>query len=123
MSVNSRQDLIEYCYRKLGSPVIQINVDPDQVEDRIDDALQFCSLYHFDGTEKTYLKHQVTEDDMQRKYLEVPDGVMSISSIFHTGGWSSSDMFSFFVCLYYSTVISLGVFVARSRTLNTSSHT
>lgn len=60
MAINSRQELIEYCLRRLGHPVIEINVDEDQVEDRIDDALQYFQEYHFDGVERTYIKHQVT---------------------------------------------------------------
>jgi len=51
----TRQTFKDYCLRRLGHPVIQINVDDDQVEDRIDDALQFFEDYHFDGVEKTYL--------------------------------------------------------------------
>ena len=54
----TRQTFKDYCLRRLGHPVIQINVDDDQVEDRIDDALQFFEDYHFDGCEKIYMKHQ-----------------------------------------------------------------
>ena len=60
MALSSRQELIDYCLRRLGFPVIEINVDEDQVNDRIDDALQMYQEYHFDGTEKTFFKHQVT---------------------------------------------------------------
>jgi hypothetical protein len=63
MTIASRQDLIDYCLRRLGSPVIEINVDDDQVSDRIDDALQFYREYHFDATEKVYLKAEVTASD------------------------------------------------------------
>ena len=56
----SRSDLQEYCLRRLGKGVIDINVSTDQVEDRTDEALQFFQEYHFDGVEKTYLKHKVT---------------------------------------------------------------
>lgn len=59
MAITTRAGLIDYCLRRLGSPVIEINVDDDQVSDRIDDALQFWSEYHFDGTERIYLKAQV----------------------------------------------------------------
>ena len=61
---NSRDSLIEYCLRKLGAPVIEINVDPDQLEDRLDDALQMWQEFHADGTIRTYLVHQVTADDL-----------------------------------------------------------
>jgi hypothetical protein len=60
MALASRQDLIDYCLRRLGFPVIEINVDDDQVSDRIDDAIQFWQEYHFDGTERAYIKHQLT---------------------------------------------------------------
>lgn len=60
MAISSRQGLIDYCFRRLGFPVIEINVDDDQVSDRIDDALQYFQEYHFDGVERIYLKHQIT---------------------------------------------------------------
>jgi len=57
---NSKQTLIDFCLRSLGSPVIEINVDDDQVDDRIDEALQFYQNYHMDGIERVFLKHKVT---------------------------------------------------------------
>lgn len=57
---NSRQTLKDYCLRQLGAPVLEINVDDDQVEDAIDDSLQLYQDYHFDATEKILLKHLVT---------------------------------------------------------------
>lgn len=59
MPVSSRQELVEYCLRRLGAPVIEINVDEDQVSDRVDDALQFFREYHYDGVERMFLKQQV----------------------------------------------------------------
>jgi hypothetical protein len=56
----TRSDLQEYCLRRLGKGVIDINVSTDQIDDRTDEALQFFQEYHFDGVEKTYLKHKVT---------------------------------------------------------------
>ena len=61
---NSRETLIEYCLRRLGEPVIEINVDPDQLEDRIDEALQYYQEFHSDATYRTYLKHQITAADI-----------------------------------------------------------
>ena len=58
--MSTRQELIDYCLRRLGEPVIEVNVDDDQVSDRIDDALQHWNEYHFDGTERTYVKHKLT---------------------------------------------------------------
>ena len=62
MALSSRQDLIDYCLRRLGFPVIEINVDEDQISDRIDDALQFWYEYHFDGRQKTFISHKITGD-------------------------------------------------------------
>ena len=63
---NTRTTLKEYCLRNLGKPVIDINVDDDQVEDRLDEALQYFSQYHSDGVERMYLKYKVTADDVTR---------------------------------------------------------
>ena len=68
---NSRGTLKEYCLRNLGKPVIDINVDDDQVEDRIDEALQYFSQYHYDGIERMYLKYKVTADDVTRMRANV----------------------------------------------------
>ena len=65
----SRATLIEYCKRRLGDPVIEINVDDDQVEDRVDEALQYYQEYHSDATVRTYLKHQVTATDVSNEYI------------------------------------------------------
>ena len=61
-ALSSWQDLIDYCLRRLGFPVIEINVDEDQISDRIDDALQFWYEYHFDGRQKTFISHKITGD-------------------------------------------------------------
>ncbi len=58
-SPNSRQGLIEYCLRKLGKPVLEVNVDDDQIGDLVDDALQYFHERHFDGIERVYLKHKL----------------------------------------------------------------
>ena len=70
-AANSRATLIEHCKRRLGAPVIEINIDPDQEEDRVDDALQLYQEYHSDATIKTYLKHQVTATDISNKYIPI----------------------------------------------------
>jgi len=69
-TINTRQDFKDYCLRRLGAPVIDINVDDDQVEDRIDDAIQYWQDYHFDGTQKFYWIHTVTQTDINNKYLD-----------------------------------------------------
>lgn len=72
MTVSSRQGLIDYCLRRLGFPVIEINVDDDQVSDRIDDALQYFQEYHFDGVERLYLTHQVTTAELKFTGITAP---------------------------------------------------
>ena len=72
MAISSRQGLIDYCLRRLGFPVIEINVDDDQVEDRIDDALQYFQEYHFDGVERLYLTHKVTTAELKFSGLSSP---------------------------------------------------
>jgi hypothetical protein len=78
----SRAELALYCKRKLGFPVIEINVDDDQVDDRIDEALQFFEDYHFDGTEKIYMKHQITAEDINRRWIYAPDAVTFVTGVF-----------------------------------------
>jgi len=72
MTISTRQTLIDYCLRRLGFPVIEINVDEDQVSDRVDDALQYFQEYHFDGVERTYLKHQITGNTLKFSGLSSP---------------------------------------------------
>lgn len=86
----TRQELIDYCLRRLGSPVIEINVDDDQLEDRIDDALQFYQEYHTDATMRIYLKHQVTQDDIDNKYITLNDNILYVKRVFPVQDTSSS---------------------------------
>ena len=74
----SREQLKQYALRKLGKPVIEINVDDDQLEDRLDEALQYFSQYHYDGVERVYLKYQVTQADVDR--IKSPESDTSISA-------------------------------------------
>lgn len=78
----TRQQLIDYCLRALGHPVTVINVDPDQLEDRIDDALQFFQEYHFDATEKIYMKHYVSQTDIDNQYIDLTQtsGIVSANA-------------------------------------------
>lgn len=81
MAVSSRQNLKEYALRALGAPVVEINVDDDQLEDRIDEALEFFRLYHYDGIEKMYLKHQVTQEDIDNKYIPMSPLVYGVTRV------------------------------------------
>ena len=78
MAITTRQNLIDYCLRRLGAPVTEINVDDDQVSDRIDDAIEFFQEYHFDGVEKVFLKHTITQTDIANEYIAVVDAVISV---------------------------------------------
>ena len=106
--ITTRETLKQYALRALGKPVIEINVEDDQVEDRIDEALQYFAQYHYDGVERMYLKYQVTADDVTRarsdetlstvtdtadstvtasfkegkNYIPMPSNVMSVVQIF-----------------------------------------
>ena len=106
--ITSRETLKQYCLRALGKPVIEINVEDDQVEDRIDEAVQYFAQYHYDGSERMYLKYQVTADDITRarsnetlstvtdtadstvtssfkegkNYIPMPSNVMSVLQVF-----------------------------------------
>jgi hypothetical protein len=85
-SVTSRQGLIDYCLRRLGQPVVEINIDDDQLDERVDDALEFFQEYHFDGVEKVFLKHVITADDITNEFIPMgdpasPDGGPVISVV------------------------------------------
>lgn len=94
----TKEEFKEYCLRKIGKPVININVDDDQIDDRIDEALEFYYDYHYDGVEKYYYKHQLTQQDKDNKYLEIPDseGIIGVIRIFPIGDPSmrSDDIFN-----------------------------
>jgi hypothetical protein len=109
---STRQELVDYCLRRLGAPVLEINVDDDQIDDLVDDALQYFHERHFDGVERMYLKYQITQEDIDRgrgkgengvgivtttgtsntnlsfdfyessNYIQVPDSVIGIEKIF-----------------------------------------
>ena len=98
----SKAELIEYCERQLGAPVLQINMDATQKDDIIDQALQYYHEYHFDGVERMYLKHKFTAAEVTRfnesdatstsadgtswekrnNYIEVPELVIGIQKVF-----------------------------------------
>ena len=87
--ITTRDDLIDYCLRSLGSPVVEINVDSDQIEDRVDEAIEYFRQYHYDGIEKLYLKHQITSTDITNKYITIPDLVYGITKVHPIAGSAS----------------------------------
>jgi len=112
---NTKATLKEYCLRALGKPVIDINVDDDQVDDRIDEAVQYFCQYHTDGVERMYLKYEVTADDVTRmttdssesitqgsvtttwkqgsNFLVVPASVISVVNVFPLSDRANLNMF------------------------------
>lgn len=77
----SRQGLIDYCLRKLGHPVVEINVDEDQIEDRIDEAFQYYRDFHYDAVEKVYLKELMTSNTISQEYITLSDSIIGVERV------------------------------------------
>ena len=117
-SPNTKAALKEHCLRSLGKPVIDINVDDDQVDDRIDDALQYFAQYHYDGVERMYLKHKITQAEIDRAatntsvtatdtadssinaswlegngFIPIPESVLSVVKVFDFTDKNTTNMF------------------------------
>jgi len=82
MKPTSRQELIQYCFRRLGQGAIDINVTAEQADDRIDDTLDYFTEFHFDGVEKQYLSMLVTANVMANQYFTMPNNVFNVTRIF-----------------------------------------
>ena len=78
----SRTDLRDYCLRRLGFPVIEINVDLDQVEDRIDEAITLWQQFHFDAVKKVYVSHTITDTDVTNGWFAMDTAVIGVTRIF-----------------------------------------
>jgi len=90
MAITTRQGLIDYCLRALGEPVVEINVDDQQVEDRVDEAIEYFRQYHYDGIEKVYLKHLVTQDDVTQKSIPINDLIYGVTRVFPIAAGTST---------------------------------
>ncbi len=92
----TRNQFKEYCLKKLGHPVIQINVSDEQLEDRIDEAVSFYNDYHYNGAQHLYLKHLLTEEDIENGYITVPNRLVGVVRIFDLSSsiTSGSGMFN-----------------------------
>jgi hypothetical protein len=84
--VTSRANLKDYCLRKLGFPVITINVDDDQLDDRIDDAISLFQQFHVDATQKIYIAYQLTANDVTNQYVTLPNTVIGVNNIYPIAG-------------------------------------
>ena len=91
----SKSTFKEYCLRQLGKPVIDINVDDEQLEDRINEAIAYYRDYHFDGTERVFYKHQATATDIENGYITIPNSINGVSGVFTLGGtYSVNNLFN-----------------------------
>jgi len=91
----TREEFKEWCLRKLGKPVIEINVDQDQVDDRVDEALSFWYDYHYDGTQYMFHLHQVTANNISDGYITLPENIIGVSDIFDIGdALSTNNLFN-----------------------------
>ena len=86
----TRQELIDYSLRRLGEPVVEINVADEQIDDLVDDALQYFQERHFDGVERMYLKYKLTEDDINRGKATNETGSSNTLGITTTSGISTT---------------------------------
>ena len=78
----NREEFKEHILRKIGAPVIEINVSDEQVDDRVDEALSFWNDYHYNGSQLIYLKHQVIQDDIDNGYIQLPEDILGVSNVF-----------------------------------------
>jgi hypothetical protein len=91
----SRDEFREFCLRRLGAPLLEINVADDQVEDCIEMAFSYYYDYHYDATEKVYLARQVTQEDIDNKYLSIEDSVIGVTNILPIGNsYSTNNLFN-----------------------------
>ena len=86
----TKQELIDHCLRKLGAPVLEVNVSDEQLDDCIDDAIQYFQERHFDGVERMYLKYKITQDDLDRGRANAPSGTGMVATTGTGGGFSNT---------------------------------
>jgi hypothetical protein len=109
---STRQEFKDYCKRRLGYPVINIEVDDEQIEDRIDDALAKFRDYHYDGSEHVYYRHIVTQQDKDNEYITLPEEYFGVISVFDIGDSINSsnlfnDLFDFSSATYAPYVMAM----------------
>ena len=79
---STRQTHIDYCLRRLGDPVIEINVDDDQLEDRVDESLEYFREYHSEALQRTFLKHLVTATDVTNEFITIDSAITQVTKLF-----------------------------------------
>ena len=103
----SRIELKEYCLRALGKPVIQINVENDQLEDRLEEGLQMYQEFHGDATIKTYLKHEISQTDIDNEYVTLTEATIGVMAVFPLDSGSTKNMFDVRYQLYLNDIYDL----------------
>jgi hypothetical protein len=103
---STRQELIDYCLRKLGAPVLEINVAEEQIEDLVDDAIQLFNERHFDGVYQTYLKYEITQQDIDRGRAKGISGVGVASTSVTTNIVGTATTFNYYESSNYLQVPS-----------------
>lgn len=86
----TREEFKDYILRKIGAPVIEVNVAEEQVEDRVDEALSFWNDYHYNGSQLVYIRHQLNAEDVANKYITLPEKLLGISKVFDLSSSISS---------------------------------
>ena len=118
---STRQELIDYCLRQLGAPVLEINVDDDQIDDLVDDALQYFTERHFDGVEKMYLKYKITQGDIDRGRATGTSGVGIVTTTGTSNIVGTATTFSFYETSNYIQVPDSVVGIEKIFKFDTSS--
>ena len=105
----TRAELVSHCLRRLGEPVLEVNVDEDQIEDRVDEALQFYQEYHSDAIVKNYYKYAIQSADVTNEYITLPSSITTVQRIFPIdSSASSNNMFSARYQLRLNDIYDLG---------------
>lgn len=116
MSVpRNRNEFIDHCKRRLGWPVIDLDgLEDDQIEDRVDEALAYWRKFHHDAVQKTYMKHQITQTDIDNQYIPANNDVFGVTRVFPTGGSSGSGNINMFDYRYQLRLNDFSTFQAGS---------
>ena len=118
---STRQGLIDYCLRRLGAPVLEINVDDEQIDDLVDDAIQYFNERHYDGVEKMYLKYKITSDDIARGRAKGTNGVGIVTTTGTSTIVGTATTFSFYENSNYIQVPDSVIGIERIFKFDTSS--
>ena len=117
----TRQELIDYCLRQLGAPVLEINVADEQIDDLVDDAIQYFNERHFDGVERMYLKYKVSQDDIDRGTAGGTDGVGIVTTTGTSNIVGTATTFNFYENSNYIQVPDSVIGVEKIFKFDTSS--